>query len=84
MEVTVHGDAMEPQLSAGDMVLVDTSQASVPNDGVHVLRVDGSIQLRRLQRLPGKEIEASSANAAYASFRFGIGGTGVAIIGRVV
>ncbi len=82
--VTVQGDAMEPQLSAGNMVLVDTSQTNIPGDGTYVLEVDGAILVRRLQPLPAKEIEASCANPAYERFRFTRDDEKVAVIGRVV
>ena len=42
------------------------------------------MQEGRLQRQPGEEIEASSANPAYTSFRFRIVDNGVEVIGRVV
>lgn len=66
------------------MVRVDKSELAVASNGVYVLDLDGSIQLWRLQRLPGKEIEASSANPAYSLFRFGMEDSGVSVIGRVV
>ncbi len=80
----VRGDAMDPMLDEGDRVLVDKSQAGPTSDGVYVLDVDGAVQLRRLQRLPGNEIQASSANAAYSPFRFAPQDASVSVIGRVV
>ena len=50
---------------------------SVPYPGIR-------LQEGRLQRQPGEEIEASSANPAYTSFRFRIVDNGVEVIGRVV
>ena len=82
--VTIQGDAMEPQLSPGDLVLVDKSQTGIPGDGTYVLEIDGAILVRRLQPLPAKEIEASCANPAYERFRFSRGDDHVSVIGRVV
>ena len=82
--VSIQGDAMEPQLSAGNMVLVDTSQAGIPGDGTYVLNVDGATLVRRLQPLPAKEIEASCANPAYERFRFSRDDDHVSVTGRVV
>ncbi len=80
----VRGDAMAPMFDEGDRVLLDKSQAGLPSDGVYVLDVDGAVQLRRLQRMPGNEIQASSVNPAYTPFRFTPQDASVSVIGRVV
>lgn len=46
--IAVRGDSMEPTLAEGDEILVDTRPA-VLRSGVHVVRVDGQLLVKRLQ-----------------------------------
>jgi SOS-response transcriptional repressor LexA len=77
-------DSMAPLLPEGAALVVDRGSATVSRDGVHVLRLDGVLTVRRLQRLPGGELEATPANPAYQSFRIQRDAPGVSVIGRVI
>ena len=78
------GESMEPTIRAGEMVLVDRS-ATRPTDGIYVVRLEGDLLVKRLQRLPGNQIEVSSDNPLYKSFTVHLDdGIDFAIIGRVV
>lgn len=46
--INVTGDSMEPTLSNGDLILIDTSVVSVDDSGVYVLRFDGKLKVKRL------------------------------------
>lgn len=83
--ITVDGESMTPTLCAGDVILVDgrAGAASVDRDGVYVLRVDGALLVKRVQRLPGR-LRVASDNAAYAPFEVAGGEPDLAVIGRVV
>lgn len=48
--VTARGDSMEPTISEGDLLLVDTSRPHVQDDAIYVLQVDGEVFAKRLQR----------------------------------
>ncbi|AOW25453.1 MULTISPECIES: LexA family transcriptional regulator [Sphingomonas] len=61
--VTVVGDSQEPEFGDGDRVLVDTS-ANRPRDGMHVVRRDGTLLVKRLQ-MQGATIVLKSANPVY-------------------
>ena len=50
--VIVHGDSMEPEISEGDIVIVDTEQ-DVPNGKKAVVSVDGGILVKVLYRQNG-------------------------------
>ena len=83
----IEGDSMEPVLRTRDIVLVDRKQAGeVPRDGIYVVRVDSSLLVKRIQRLPGGLLHLSSENPAYQTFTVDPAGDPVDIdvIGRVV
>lgn len=84
--LTVAGDSMEPTLSQGDVVLVDRSTKRVTNDGLYIVRLDGSLLVKRVQALPGGVLEITSDNPVYKPFtlRLEDEGRDVAIIGRVM
>lgn len=46
--IAVRGDSMEPTLAEGDEILVDTRPATL-RSGVHVVRVDDQLLVKRLQ-----------------------------------
>lgn len=85
--IYVDGESMEPTLRPGDVILVDRRSAqAVPRDGIYVLRMDGSLLVKRLQRLPGRKVKVTSDNPAYEPFELALDtpGEDLAIIGRVV
>ena len=84
--VHVEGDSMEPNLSAGDIILVDQS-SKAKRDGIHVIIMDGTLLIKRLQRLPDGIIRISSDNPVYEPYEFSAGwdiNNSLTIIGRVV
>tara|TARA_A100000171_G_C2137713_1_gene151724 strand:+ start:4195 stop:4884 length:690 start_codon:yes stop_codon:yes gene_type:complete len=85
--IHVDGESMEPTLRPGDVILVDRrSAASVPRDGIYVIRMSGGLLVKRLQHLPGRKVRATSDNPAYAAFDIELDAPGedLAIIGRVI
>lgn len=77
--IAVRGDSMEPTLAEGDEILVDTRPVPL-RSGVHVVRLDGQLLVKRLQaERPGTLI---SDNAVYPPLERDPGE--VAVIGRVV
>ncbi|OBS10821.1 hypothetical protein Thpro_020537 [Acidihalobacter prosperus] len=85
--IYVSGESMEPTLRAGDVILIDRrAAADVPHDGIYVMRMDSSLLVKRLQRLPGRRVKVSSDNQAYQPFELALdnGADDLAIIGRVV
>lgn len=74
----VRGDSMEPGLFDGDWVLVDTAM-STARAGVHVVRIDDAVMVKRVAIGPGG-ITLSSDNRAAPKVPDGA----VSIVGRVV
>lgn len=68
--IRVAGDSMEPTLSAGDEVLVDTSDHALRlRDGIYVLRAEDSLMVKRVAITPGSRlITISSDNPAYPTW----------------
>lgn len=64
----VVGASMEPWLHARDAVLADLRDRDALTEGVHLIRLDGALLMKKLQRLPGKILRVSSYNQAYEPF----------------
>lgn len=82
--IRVEGDSMAPTLSDGDDIMVDKSAATAPlRDGIHVIRMDDVLMVKRLLRGPAGKLSVRSDNPAYPGWD-DIDAGSVAIIGRVV
>jgi len=66
--IRVEGDSMFPTLCAGDDILLDRGDgADRLRDGIYVLRVDGTLLVKRLLIHPvGRRVTVQSDNPAYA------------------
>ena len=77
-------DSMSALIPAGAELVIDRTTGEVNRDGIYALRVDGALLVRRLQRIPGGFIEASSETGTYQPFRFQMNDPAVSVIGRVI
>lgn len=86
--INVSGDSMEPDLRAGDIILIDHTDTRASREGIYVIRMDGALLVKQLQRLPGGVVKVISRNQAYEAFTVAVAAleepNGFAIIGRVV
>ncbi|WP_353229242.1 S24 family peptidase [Novosphingobium sp.] len=83
--IEVAGDSMEPTFRDGDEILVDRSAVRSSGgwrDGIHVVRIDDVLLVKRLERGAAGMIRVISDNPAYASTVRAL--PDVEIIGRVV
>ena len=79
--IRVSGDSMEPLLRDGDEILVDCTPRPL-RDGIHVVRVDGTLLVKRVQTgIPGR-VMLESENTAYRPVA--LAPAEVEVIGRVV
>ena len=65
--ISVKGDSMEGVLNDRDSILINHADND-PKEGVYVLRIDGHLVVKRIQRLPGEVLKVSSTNPAYEPF----------------
>lgn len=83
--VGVTSDAMEPTLTDGSVVLVDTALHEILLDGIYVFRRDGWLLVKRVQSTLGGEIYITCDNKRYADERVPKEiQTTLHIIGRVI
>lgn len=62
--IRIDGDSMEPVLHNGDTVLIDHTRTTIEGEGIYILRLDGHLYAKRLQRnFDG--VSVISANSAY-------------------
>ena len=84
--VTIVGRSMEPVLHSKDTSLLDRRAREVSTEGLHAIRLDGGLMIKTLQRLPGRLLRASSANAEYLPFDIPLeedSGRDFEVLGRV-
>lgn len=82
--IRVSGHSMQPTLNDGDDIMVDTgSAARTPKNGVHVLRFDGALMVKRLHPLKTGRLNILSDNPDYPSIE-NVMATDIHVIGRVV
>ena len=82
--IRVSGDSMAPTLEDGEDIMVDASAAKLPlRDGIHIIRMDDELLVKRLARGPGGRLSILSDSPAWPDWEDVMAGD-VAVIGRVV
>lgn len=79
--IAVAGDSMEPTLRDGDEILVDRSARPL-RDGIHVVRVDDSLLVKRIDTGRPGRVALVSDNHAYRPIE--LEPEDVQVVGRVV
>ena len=60
--ITVSDDAMEPTLKNGDVILVNLNIGHVIDNAIYVLNVDGTLMVKRIEKLVGGGMAIRSDN----------------------
>ena len=83
--LSVKGDSMEGVLNDRDVILVNHADTS-PTTGLYVLRIEGDLLVKRVQKLIGGRLKILSANESYEPFEVDTNNPGgdFAVVGRVV
>ncbi len=82
--VRVLGDSMEPTLSDGDQIMVDHGGvAGMLRDGIHVIRMQGTLMVKRIAVAPSGLLSIISDNRQYRTFE-DVSPDMVEIVGRVI
>lgn len=79
--IEVEGDSMEPTLRDGDEILVDRTPRPL-RAGIHVIRLDDVLLVKRLESGPGGTVRVISDNTAYPRLERPL--HEVELVGRVV
>lgn len=83
--INVTGDSMEPTLSNGDLILIDTSISGVDDSGVYVLQFDGKLKVKRIHSKMDGSVDLISDNTRYPTESIqGDLVQGLNVVGRVV
>jgi phage repressor protein C with HTH and peptisase S24 domain len=83
--ITIDGDSMEPLLSSGDRILVDTSQRVPVPPGIFVIWDGMGVVAKRVEHIPNSEpatVVIKSVNPDYQTYERGA--EEVHMIGRVI
>lgn len=67
--ITAMGDSMYPTIKDGCLMLVDTRKDQSINDGIYVLRWDGALLAKRLQRTLDGGFLVQSDNSVYKELK---------------
>lgn len=65
--IRAKGDSMEPTISDNDVILVLLSNGDSPRDGLHVIRLESGLFVKRLQFDPLGSVYVKSDNPTYNS-----------------
>jgi phage repressor protein C with HTH and peptisase S24 domain len=66
--VFADGDSMADTIKPEEIVIVDRSKARRPGDGIWVFLYDDGLFIKRLQFMPGKQVEVTSDNPRYKTY----------------
>jgi phage repressor protein C with HTH and peptisase S24 domain len=78
--IEVIGDSMAPTVEDSDLILANLAEPRFRQDGIYLIRHDGGLTVKRIQRRPDGKILVRSDNPKYESMVV----PSVKIIGRVV
>lgn len=82
--VRVRGDSMQETLFNGDHVLVDLSQKQLAREGIYVISVDASLQVKRITMHPKTRLlTVGSDNPKYPTYS-DLTSDDLSVVGRVI
>lgn len=85
--VNTDGESMKPTIIGGqDMVMVDRSQIEVFDGKIYLIRIENSLFVKRLQKLPKGQLKVISDNPEYDSYIIDLKDETLnfAVLGRIV
>lgn len=62
------GDSMTPEIKDGDALMVDCSKREVIDGQIYVIRYDGQLLCKRLQKMPPNSVKVISDNGKYDAY----------------
>lgn len=80
----VKGDSMQGDINDGDIIIVNTLNNQMSNDGTYAINIDDKMYVKILQQRPGNKIRVISANPKYESYTVDLNTEYFNIIGKVI
>ena len=80
--IRLEGDYMEPTLSKGSLVIYDMDKSEYNGDGIYVIRLGTTIQIKRLQKTSAEMYSLKSDNPRYEDIN--CASKDIEIIGRAI
>lgn len=79
------GDSMEPEIKAGDTILIDQSQTDIYAGAIYAIGMDEVVLVKFVDKVPGKYV-LRSANERYEPIEVDLAdeSLNVRVIGRVI
>ncbi|MDX2094329.1 MAG: S24 family peptidase [Alphaproteobacteria bacterium] len=84
--VYARGESMEPVIKGGELLVCSSAERHLKaGDGIYLLRLEGEILVKHLQRLPRNKVRVFSENPRYEPFEVTINdGIDFRILGKVL
>jgi len=83
--ISAIGDSMEPTLRAGDLLLIDRSDAGVKQDAIYAFATNGELRVKRMQlKIDGKVVVKSDNPQYEAETLTAEQAASLRVVGRVV
>jgi phage repressor protein C with HTH and peptisase S24 domain len=82
--IFVSGDSMSPTLNPGEPILIDVDIKTIYGNGVYIIRIDGELYVKRLDKRIDGSTEVISDNPIYGRYDIHPNGHQIDIIGKVV
>jgi len=84
--IYARGESMEPKIRGGEPLICSKAERHLKaGDGIYVVRLEGDILVKHVQRLPGGKVRIFSENTSYAPFEVTLNdGVDFAILGKVL
>lgn len=81
--IVADGDSMADTIKPEEMVIVDKSKVHRQTDGIWVFRYEEGVFIKRLQFMPGRQIEITSDNPRYKTYTI-VPDDSFRLLGRVI
>lgn len=82
--IYVSGDSMSPTLNPGEPILIDVDIKTIFGNGVYIIRIEGELYVKRLDKRIDGSTEVISDNPIYGRYDINPNGHQIDIIGKVV
>jgi DNA-binding Xre family transcriptional regulator len=80
--INISGDSMEPTFSYNDVVFINRSKTNVERGGIFIIRTEGGLFIKRVQKRIDGKIDVISDNDIYTTLT--LSANEIEVLGRVI